>query len=115
MAAHILQVAYYPPLGEIRAQMLEAAGYQVTSVSGNENAMGLNKAVIAAADLVMVGFSAPHTVRDAMVRWFKAHHPKIPVVVLQFYGWEKFPEADVATLSEDPTIWLTEVASILKS
>ena len=50
-----------------------------------------------------------------MVHWFKAHYPKIPVVVLQFYGWEKFPEADVATLSEDPTIWLAEIASILKS
>jgi len=115
MSAHILQVAYYDTLREIRAKMLEAAGYQVTSVSGNDNAMGLNKAVIATADLVMVGFSAPHPVRDAMVRWFKAHHPKIPVVVLQFYGWEKFPEADVAMLSEDPTIWLAEIASILKS
>src|SRR5205814_6669044 len=30
-------------------------------------------------------------------------------------SWEKFPEADVSTFSEDPTIWLTEVASILKS
>ena len=115
MAAHILQVAYYDTLQEIRAKMLEAAGYQVTSVLGNDNAMGLNGAVIATADLVVVGFSTPHSVRAAMVHWFKAHYPKIPVVALQFYGWEKFPEADVATLSEDPTIWLAEIASILKS
>src|SRR5437868_12289167 len=105
MAAHILQVAYYDTLQEIRAKMLEAAGYQVTSVLGNDNAMGLNGAVIATADLVVVGFSTPHSVRAAMVHWFKAHYPKIPVVALQFYGWEKFAEADVATLSEDPTIW----------
>ncbi len=73
-AAHILQVAYYDTLRELRVKML-----------------------------------------DAMVLWFKTHYPKIPVVVLQFSSWEKFPEADVSTFSEDPTIWLTEVASILKS
>src|SRR5690348_17819573 len=104
MAAHILQVAYYDTLQEVRAKMLEAAGYEVTSVLGNDKAMGLNRAVIAATDLVMVGFSTQHSVRAAMVQWFKAHYPKIPVVALQFYGWEKFPEADVATSSEDPAI-----------
>ena len=61
--------------------------------------------------LIVVGFSAPHSVRAAMVLWFKTHYPKIPVVVLQFSSWEKFPEADVSTFSEDPTIWLTEVAA----
>src|SRR5438105_611504 len=89
--------------------------FRLTSVLGNDNAMGLNGAVIATADLVVVGFSTQHSVRAAMVHWFKAHYPKIPVVALQFYGWEKFAEADVATLSEDPTIWLAEIASILKS
>ena|SRR5438477_6519429 len=115
MAAHILQVAYYSSLGETRAQMLEAAGYQVTSVSGNDGAIGLTGAVIAAASLVLVGFSAPHSVRAAIVHWFKAHYPKIPVIALQYYEWEKFPEADVATLSEDPMIWLAKVAGIVKS
>jgi len=115
MAAHILQVAYYPILQETRTLMLKSAGYQVTSVLGNDNAIGLDGAVIAAADLIVVGFSASHSVRAAMVLWFKARYPKIPVVVLQFSSWEKFPEADVSTFSEDPTIWLAEVASILKS
>src|SRR5437667_9434714 len=114
MAAHILQVAYYDTLRELRVKMLEAAGYQVTSVSGNDNAMGLNGAVIAGANLIVVGFSAEHSVRAAMVLWFKTHYTKIPVVVLQFSSWEKFPEADVSTFSEDPTIWLAEIASILK-
>jgi hypothetical protein len=41
MAARILQVAYYDTLQEVRAKMLEAAGYQVTSVLGNDKAMGL--------------------------------------------------------------------------
>jgi hypothetical protein len=51
----------------------------------------------------------------SMVQWFKAHYPNTPVAALQFYEWEKFPGADVATLSEDPAIWLAEIASILKS
>src|SRR6266446_6490001 len=58
MAAHILQVAYYDTLRELRVKMLEAAGYQVTSVSGNDNAMGLDGAVIAGVNLIVVGFSA---------------------------------------------------------
>src|SRR5207237_2510502 len=73
MAAHILQVAYYPTLQETRRQMLRSAGYQVTSVLGNDKAIGLDGAVIAAADLIVVGFSASHSVRAAMVLWFKAH------------------------------------------
>src|SRR5947208_3019770 len=64
-AAHILQVAYYDTLRELRVKMLEAAGYQVTSVSGNDNAMGLDGAVIAGANLIVVGFSAPHSVHAA--------------------------------------------------
>src|SRR5437870_11593710 len=114
MAAHILQVAYYDTLQEIRAKMLEAAGYQVTSVLGNDNAMGLNGAVIAAAELGVVGFSTPHSVRAAMVHWCKAHYPKSPVVAVQFYGWEKVAEADVAALSEDPTTGLAEHGSTLR-
>ena len=115
MPAHILQVAYYDTLKEIRAEILKDVGYEVTSVLGNDNAMALSGVVIAAADLVVVGFSASHSIRAAMVHWFKAQYPKIPVVVLRFNSWEKFPEAEVSTLSEDPTIWLAEVATILES
>src|SRR5438552_18958727 len=101
MASHILQVAYYPSLLKIRALVLESAGYQVTSVLGNKEGMKLDGAVIAAISLAVVGFCAPQPVRTAMVRWFKANYPKIPVVVLQSQAWERFPEADAAALSED--------------
>jgi DNA-binding NarL/FixJ family response regulator len=113
-AIHILQVAYYPSLLEIRTKLLESSGYQVTSVLGNDNAIALDGAAIATVDLVVVGFSAPHSVRAAMVRWCKAHYPNIPVIALQFHGWEQFPEADV-TLSEDPNVWLAAVANTIKS
>jgi hypothetical protein len=115
MAAHILQIAYYATLQETRALMLKSAGYEVTSVLGNDNAKRLDRSVIAAADLILVGFSAPHSVRTAIVLWFKAHYPKIPLVALQSSRWEEFPEADLSIFSEDPTIWLAKVASILKS
>jgi len=114
MPAHILQVAYYHPLQELRAETLRAAGYLVTSASGNNDAMRLDVAVIAAADLVLVGFCAEHSIRSAIVHWFKVQYPNIPVVVLQFSDWERFAEDDVATLSEDPAIWLAEIASTLR-
>ena len=40
MPAHILQVAYYDTLKEIRAEILKDVGYEVTSVLGNDNANG---------------------------------------------------------------------------
>ena len=57
--ANILQVAYYQGLLITRARMLESRGYHVTSVLGNDKAFGLDAAVIAAADLIVIGFSAP--------------------------------------------------------
>ena len=55
--------------------MLEADGYHVTSVLGNDDAMRLDGALITAADVVVVGFSAPHSVRAAMVHWLKQDYP----------------------------------------
>src|SRR5438874_13551039 len=76
-AAHILQVAYYDTLRELRVKMLEAAGYQVTSVSGNDNAIGLDGAAIAGANLIVVGFSAEHSGRLPRLVGSKCTTPKI--------------------------------------
>jgi DNA-binding NtrC family response regulator len=113
MPAHILQVAYYPTLRDVRAQLLGAAGYEVTSVLGNDEAMALSPSRTAAIDLVVVGFSTSHSIRAAMVQWFKVRYPMIPVVALQFYEWETFVEADAVSLSEDPRNLLEAVANIL--
>jgi DNA-binding NtrC family response regulator len=115
MAKHVLQVAYYPTLLETRARMLESAGYHVTSVLGNHEAMKLDRAVITSVDLFVVGFSCPHIVRTAMVQWFKEHYPKIPIVALRLHPWETFPEAAAATLSEDPADWIAIISQTLKS
>jgi hypothetical protein len=74
--------------------MLESRGHHVTSVLGNDEAFRLDAAVIAAADSIVIGFSAPYPIRAAMIHWFKELHPNIPVVALQFHSAESFPEAD---------------------
>jgi hypothetical protein len=115
MAAHILHIAYYPNLQATQALLLKSAGYEVTSVLGNKNARALDAAVIAAADLIVLGFCAPHSVRTEMVLWFKAHYPKIRVIALKSNRWETFPEADVSSFSEDPNNLLTVVGKTLKT
>ena len=106
VVANILQVAYYRGPLVTRARMLESRGYHVTPVLGNDEALGLDAAVIAAFDSIVIGFSAPHPVRAAMIHWFKQHYPNIPVVALQFHSAESFPEADGGTVSDDPEVWL---------
>src|SRR5712691_13172786 len=86
--------------------MLESRGHHVTSVLGNDEAFRLDAAVIAAADSIVIGFSAPHPVRAAMIHWFKELYSNIPVVALQFHSAESFPEADGGTVSDDPEAWL---------
>jgi len=85
--------------------MLESRGHHVTSVLGNDEAFGLDAAVIAAADLIVIGFSAPHPIRAAMICWFKQHYPNIPVVALRFHSAESFPEADVSTQSRNVRVF----------
>lgn len=95
--------------------MLRLSGYQVTSVLGNQEAMQFDDTTLAEVDLVVVGFSAPYSIREAIVHWFKTQHPRLPVLVMQSVAWEKFPEADAAVLSEEPTVWLEKVGSILNA
>src|SRR5258708_35905152 len=94
--------------------MLESRGHHVTSVLGNDEAFRLDAAVIAAADSILIGFSAPYPIRSAMIHWFKELHPNIPVVALQFHSAESFPDADGGTVSDDPEVWLAAVANTLK-
>jgi hypothetical protein len=42
MTANILQIAYYPALLEIRAKVLEAAGYEVTSTDRDDVGLHLD-------------------------------------------------------------------------
>jgi len=107
MGLSVLQIAYYPALLETRRTMLEDGGYTVTSALGNDQGMAL--ATAGHFDVIVVGFSAHSAVRSGIVRWLKQRIPGTPVVVLLAHGMERFPEADVATFSENPIEWLAAV------
>ena len=111
MKTSVLQVAYYPALLHIRQQMLEDAGYNVVSALGNDQGMSI--AAAQEFDVVVVGFSGPHSDRSRMVRWLKQHSPKTPVVTLLARETEHFPDADCETLSEDPRVWLAALAACI--
>jgi len=115
MSAHILQVAYDTALMQTRALMLESRGYRVTSVCGNRQAMALGPGGLADFDAAVIGFSSTHPDRQQMVKWFKANRSSLRVVVLQFDTFEKFPDADFVSPSEDPAAWLGTVALCVES
>lgn len=110
---HVLQVAYYPSLLETRARMLQAHGYRVTSVLGNETAQAVDSLVMSSVDVVVVGFSAPQPARQSIVGWFKTQFPTLPVVALQSQSWENISLADVTAPADDPAVWLSAVAKAL--
>jgi DNA-binding NarL/FixJ family response regulator len=107
MSFSVLQIAYYHTLMETRETMLVHDGYKVVSVLGNEQ--GMTIAGKGRFDVIVVGFSAPFAERTKMVRWLKQHVPEVPVIALLLHSGEHFPEADLATFSEDPKGWLEAV------
>ncbi len=110
MASSVLQIGYYPTLLQTRQLMLEQNGYQVTSVLGNEQGMAV--APSQRFDVIVIGFSDTHAMRSGMVRWLKQHLPETPVVALLANTSETFTDADCATLSEDPAVWLATVRRV---
>lgn len=111
-ARSILQIAYDPALLKVRQIMLEKSGYRVTSALGNDNGIALVQN--GQFDVVVIGFSTRLSAREHMVRWIKQHAPDVQVVVLLAHEYEKFPDADYSTLSEDPEKWLAAVADCIK-
>ena len=107
MGLSVLQIAYYPGLLETRRAMLEDDGYIVTSALGNNQ--GMDTASTARFDVIVVGFCASPSVRGSLVSWLKHRVPETPVVVLLAHAMERFPEADLATFSENPLDWLAAV------
>src|SRR5258708_8280409 len=91
VVANILQVAYYRGPLVTRARMLESRGHHVTSVLGNEEAFGFNAAVIAAADSIVIGFSAPHPVRAPMIPCLHQLYPTFPSVSLHLHTPSHLP------------------------
>lgn len=112
MATSILQIAYDPALLQLRQMMLEKNGYYVVSELGNKDAIA--RARSGSFDLILIGFSTSFQIRQEAIRLLKQTCPNVPIVVLQAHSYEKFPDADFATLSESPETWLAAVANCLK-
>ncbi len=73
---HILQVAYDRGLLATRALLLERCGYLVTSVFGNDSAMGIGGDVLSTVDVVVIGFSTKPTSRsNSLVQTKLSRHP----------------------------------------
>jgi DNA-binding NtrC family response regulator len=111
-AVSVLQVAYAADMLDLRERMLKEDGYLVTSAMGNELAMEVAKSE--KFDIVVVGFSGPHSARHEIVRWLKLHVPRTPVVILLAHEAEHFPDADCETMSENPQVWLAAVRAAAK-
>jgi len=103
----VLQIGYYPMLLQTRHMMLEQDGYDVSSALGDEQAREL--AGSQNFDAVVIGFSGTLAERQELLHWLKKNVQQTPVVMLQANSSERFPEADVVTLSEDPKVWLAAV------
>ncbi len=109
MSARILHIAYDAGLLETRSLMLKSRGYQVTSALGNKQAMALASGELDRFDLAVIGFSSTHAARTEVLAWMKSKSARLPVVVLQYHEFEKFPQADCVTMAEDPCVWLDAV------
>ena len=96
-----------PALADLLAE--EAVLYERT-----ERVPASNECIACGRKSFVVGFSAKYSLRSQMVRWLKQFAPRTPVVVLLANEDERFPEADCATLSEDPATWLATVAGCLR-
>jgi DNA-binding response OmpR family regulator len=105
--ARVLQIGYYPMLLQTRHMMLEQDGYEVFSALGNEQAKQI--AAARSFDAIVIGFSGTLPDRQELLRWIKQNVERTPVVMLQAHTNDKFPEADVLALSEDPKVWLAAV------
>ena len=68
---HILSVSYDPLLLNTRQLMLEAKGFQVTSVEGFVPSIDACKK--GPYDLLIIGHSIPHVDKQAIVREASAH------------------------------------------
>jgi hypothetical protein len=101
----IFQIAYDDLLMTSRAQLLEADGYTVMSVVGNEAA----KAALEKTEgvsLFILGHGAPPPARREMADWLKIKHPKVPILALNPPYQQELAPADYNLVLNGPEEWL---------
>ena len=110
--ASILSISYDEPLLHTREWILKAEGFEVTSACGFVEAK--EKCRNAGFDLAIMGHSIPRTDKIALIRAFKQHCRRVPVLSLLRHGDAPLPEADYwVEAAEGPTALLQAVKAAL--
>jgi hypothetical protein len=90
--------------------LLEAHGYSVRSVLGNEEAFALAAECKESFDLVLIGHDAEILVRREAARFVKQNFPGVRVIALRSdYYVGEVEEADYNSDIENPREWLSAV------
>ena len=101
----IFQVAYDEALVATRAALLEAHGFRVVSVVGNEAA----KVALASdpdCSLFIIGHAETPRVRKEMADWLKLKYPKVPILALNPPYQQELAPADYNVILNGPEEWL---------
>ncbi|HEX2714185.1 MAG TPA: hypothetical protein VHM88_18485, partial [Candidatus Acidoferrales bacterium] len=104
---HIFQISYNEESGVQRAELLQARGYSVVSVIGNDAA----KVAFSSTqdyDLFIVGHAAPEETRREMVDWLKGKYPTVKILALNPPN-QQVLGADYNVRQNEPQRWLRVV------
>src|SRR5947208_12252155 len=102
--APVFQIAYDDALLVVRADLLRARGYKVSSALGNDAAMRTidkNQSY----RVFIVGHAAPTEIREEMVRWLRANFPATKILALNPPSHPKLLEADYNFILNGPEGW----------
>jgi PAS domain S-box-containing protein len=106
----IVQIVYDETWGVSRAELLKDLGYQIISVSGNDQAKRvLNK--MNRYRFFIVGHAAPKETRGKMVQWLKANFPDAKILALNPPEDADLAEADYNLAVNDSEEWLAVIAN----
>lgn len=111
-AKRIFQIAYSHALAS-RAHLLRAAGFDVTSASGNDVAMFLLQEH-SDFDLFIIGHAASDPERLSMANWLRTHYPHTDILALNACGY-LVDGVHFNPIPEPAADWLPVIAAALQS
>ena len=110
MSKHILLVSYDERLLIARRMLLEQEGYRVSSGLGFREAIGNCKD--GSVDLLILGYSIPHTDREELIRMFRTTS-NAPILSLWTRNEGFADGVNYLAFSDNPNKLLADVVAIL--